>query len=62
MDRKHTAIYQMSDRRNDDFSPGTSADSIGLVRISTKEIISLSKKHNAKQRLQRHVIRFSREC
>ena len=63
MDRRHTAIYQMSDHRNDDFVSGTPADRIGLVWILTREITSLSKKHNAKRRLQRHVTRLiRREC
>ena len=50
----------MSDRRNDDFVPGTSADRIGLVWLLTREITSLSKKHDAERRLQRHVTRLIR--
>jgi len=60
MDRKHTAIYRISDSRNDDFVPGKPADRIKLVWILTKEITSLSKRHNAERRLQRHVTRLIR--
>jgi len=50
----------MSDRRNDDFVPGTPADRISLVWPLTREIASLSKKHDAERRLQRHVTRLVR--
>jgi hypothetical protein len=60
MDRKHTAIYRMSDLRNDDFVPGTPEDRIELVWLLTREIASLSKKHDAERRLQRHVTRLIR--
>ncbi len=55
MNRKHTILYRMSDKRNDDFVPGKPADRIKLVWILTKEIASLSKKHDVERRLQRHV-------
>jgi len=60
MNRKHIAVYRMSDRRNDDFVPGTPVDRISLVWPLTREIASLSKKHNAERRLQRHVTRLIR--
>lgn len=60
MNRKHTAIYRISDRRNDDFVPGTPADRISLVWPLTREIASLSPKHDAERRLQRHVTRLVR--
>jgi hypothetical protein len=60
MDRKHTAIHRMPDHRDDDFVPGTAADRLGLVWTLTQEITSLSKKHDAQQRLQRHVTRLIR--
>ena len=49
MDRNRTAIYRMSDRWNDDFVPGTPADRISLVWPLTREIASLSKKHDAER-------------
>jgi len=60
MNRKHTAIFRMSDKRNDDFVPGTPEDRIKLVWILTRELASLSKKHDAERRLQRHVTRLVR--
>jgi len=60
MDRKHTALYRMPDLRNDDFVPGTPEDRIELVWLLTREIASLSKKHDAERRLQRHVTRLIR--
>jgi len=42
MDRKHTAIYRMTDHWNDDYVHGTPEDRIGLVWLLTREIASLS--------------------
>jgi hypothetical protein len=58
MDRNHTAIYKVTEIRNDDFVPGTPEDRIKLVWILTREISSLSKKHDVERRLQRHVTRL----
>lgn len=55
MNRNHTALFRMTDRRNDDVVPGTLEERIGMVWPLTLEISSLSKKHNAERRLQRHV-------
>ena len=60
MNRKHTAIYRMTDQRNVDYVSGTPEDRILLVWPLTKEITSLSAKHNAERRLQRHVTRLIR--
>jgi hypothetical protein len=60
MDRKQTALYRISDRRNDDFVPGTPADRISLVWPLTQEVASLSKKYDAERRLQRHITRLVR--
>jgi hypothetical protein len=60
MNRKHTAKYQMSDRLNLDFVPGTPEERINLVWPLTKEIASFSKKHDVERRLQRHVTRLIR--
>ena len=63
MDRKITTIHRMSDPRNDNFVPGTPEDRIKLVWPLTREISSLSNKHDAERRLQRHVtILIRREC
>lgn len=55
MNRKHTAIYRMTDHRNDNYVSGTPEDRILLVWPLTQEIASLSVKHDAERRLQRHV-------
>ena len=55
MNRKHTAIYRMTDNRNFDYVSGTPEDRILLVWPLTKEIASLSVKHDVERRLQRHV-------
>ena len=62
MNGEHTATYQMSERRTDDFVPGTLADRISLVWPLTWEIASLSKGHDAEpeRRLQRHVASLGR--
>ena len=60
MNRENTVIYRMADRRNDDFVPGTPAERMSLVWPLTQEIASLSKKHDAERRLQRHITRLVR--
>ena len=55
MDRKHTEIYKMADNRNVDYVAGTAEDRILLVWPLTKEIASLSRKHDVERRLQRHI-------
>jgi len=60
MNRKYTAIYRMTEQRNDDYVPGTPEERIGLVWPLTREIASLSVKHDAERRLQRHVTRLVR--
>ena len=63
MDRKHTAIYRMTDVRNADYVAGSAEDRILLVWPLTKEIASLSIKHDVERRLQRHITRLiRREC
>jgi hypothetical protein len=60
MNRKHTAIYKMTDDRHDNYVSGTPEDLILLVWPLTKEIASLSVKHDAERRLQRYVTRLVR--
>jgi len=55
MNRNHTVLLRMTDRQNEDVVPGTPEDRIRLVWPLTLEISSLSKKHDAERRLQRHV-------
>ena len=60
MNKKHTAIFRMTDHRNDDYVPDRPEDRISLVWPLTREIVSLSVKHDAERRLQRHVTRLIR--
>ena len=55
MDRKHTAIYRMTDNRNADYVAGSAEDRIHLVWPLTKEIVALSIKYDVERRLQRHI-------
>ena len=55
MDRTHTVKRRMSDSRRDDFTPGTPAERIGRIWPLTREVASLSKRHDVERRLQRHV-------
>jgi len=63
MKKNVTAVFHMSDHRNDAFVPGTAEERIGMVWDLTRESTSLSKKYDAEQRLQRHITRLiRREC
>ena len=55
MDRKHTETYKITDNRNADYIAGTAEDRILLVWPLTKEVASLSIKHDVERRLQRHI-------
>jgi hypothetical protein len=55
MNRKHTIIHRMTGHWNDDYVPGTPEYRISLVWPLTREIASLSVKHDAERRLQRHI-------
>lgn len=60
MDRKRVAIFHNGEPADDGFVPGTPEERIALVWPLTVEAVSLSKKYDAKRRLQRHVTRLIR--
>ncbi len=60
MDRKRTAIRRKQNCRDEYFVTGTPEYRIGLVWPLTREVASLSQKHDAERRLQRHVTRLVR--
>ena len=60
MKKVHTLKYLMKEERDTDFVPGAPAARIALVWPLTREVASLSKRHNVKQRLQRHITRLER--
>jgi hypothetical protein len=55
MKRNRTAISKMADHLNDDYVPGTPEYRISIVWPLTREVASLSVKHDVERRLQRHV-------
>jgi hypothetical protein len=55
MDRTKTLLQHMPDTRGNEAVPGAPADRIGLVWLLTREVTSLSKRHDAERRLQRNV-------
>ena len=60
MNRNHTTLGRMTVHQNDDYVPGTPEERIHFVWPLTREIVSLSVKHDAERRLQRHVTRLVR--
>lgn len=60
MDRTHTVTFRMTGAPANEIVPGTPAERIGLVWPLTREVASLSKRHNVERRLQRHVAGISR--
>jgi hypothetical protein len=50
-----TNVGRITDKRNDDFVPGTPASRIRMVWPLTREVASLSKDFNVRQGLQRNV-------
>ena len=59
MDKNITVIHQ-NDRRNSGFVPGTKEERLSMVWPLTCEAVSLSKKYDAEQPLQRHIINIIR--
>ena len=60
MNKTITIIHQ-SDPRNSGFVPGTMEERIAMVWPLTCEAISLSKKYDSQQRLQRHITNIFRK-
>jgi len=57
---KTISIIKQSDRNNSGFVAGTMSERIALVWPLTCEVVSISKKYNVEQRLQRHITRLIR--
>ena len=55
MERKVTRKGRLSDKRRDDFVPGTPESRLAMVWPLTVEAVSLSKCYDAERRLQRDV-------
>lgn len=60
MNREHTKLERNPDSLKSGIIPGSMAERIALVWPLTHEVASISKKHDAERRLQRHVTRVIR--
>ena len=60
MDKTVTVIKQ-TDKRNSGYVPGTKEERISMVWPLTCEAVSLSKKYNVEQPLQRHIVNIIRK-
>ena len=58
---KTITILRQSDRRNSGYVPCTMEERISLVWPLTCEAVSLGKKYDVEQRLQRHIINIIRK-
>ena len=60
MNKNITVIHQ-SDRKNSGYVPGTKEERLSMVWPLTREAVSLSKKYDAEQPLQRHIVNIIRK-
>jgi len=60
MDKTITVIHQ-KDKRNNGYVPGTMEERISMVWPLTCEVVSMSKKYNVEQPLQRHIVNIIRK-
>jgi len=60
MDKVITAMSQ-SDRRNSGYVPGTAQERVAMVWPLTCEAVSLGKKYDVEQPLQRHIVTIVRK-
>ncbi|MCL2244251.1 MAG: hypothetical protein FWC03_07260 [Treponema sp.] len=58
---KTITVIQQTDDKNSGYVPGTKEERISMVWPLTFEAVSLSKKYNAKQTLQRNIINIIRK-
>jgi hypothetical protein len=55
---KTISVLSQSDRGNSNYVPGSMSERIALVWPLTCEVVSLSKKYDVEQPLQRHITRL----
>ena len=58
---KDIFVRKQTDFGNSGYVSGTMSERIALVWPLTREAVSLSKKYNAEQRLQRHITVFVKQ-
>jgi hypothetical protein len=56
MDRMKIKTTSLRQREDNNFVPGTAVERISMVWPLTKEVASLSPKHDVERRLQKHVV------
>jgi hypothetical protein len=57
---KTISVIRQSDSGNSGYVPGSMGERIALVWPLTCEAVSLGKKYDVEQRLQRHIVRIIR--
>jgi len=60
MDKTQMIVLNMKEAKANEVVPGSPAERIQLVWPLTREVASLSKRHNVERRLQRHVTSLGR--
>jgi len=60
MDKSVTVIRQ-SDKKNSGYVPGTAQERVSMVWQLTCEAVSLSKKYDVEQPLQKHIVNIVRK-
>ena len=55
---KTISIIKKTDPGNSGYIPGSMSERIALVWPLTREVVSMNKKYDAEQRLQRHITRL----
>jgi hypothetical protein len=58
---KTISVIRQSDPRNSGYVPGSMSERISLVWPLTCEAVSLGRKYDVEQRLQRHITQFIKQ-
>jgi len=58
--KKNITVKKIQKKENNSFVPGSAEERLGYVWPLTEEVCGLGGKYDAKQRLQRHVVRIVR--
>ena len=61
MDKRITVIRQKNAAKDSGFVPGTMEERISMVWPLTCEVVSLNKKYDVEQPLQRHIVNIIRK-
>ena len=59
--KKTITVLRQSDPDNSGFVPGSMSERMAMVWPLTREAVSLGKKYDAEQRLQRHIVRLIKQ-